>query len=131
VAAHIVYEGGEDHAIGALADIDGNGLSEILFATGGTSQGVTWGTISIVELAGTEVTGLGQTETLSDDCGINEKNGKSRAYRISVKAGTKPAFFREVFVNNGACEGAGTWRKVGVQTRISLQDDKVAYELLK
>jgi hypothetical protein len=56
VVAHIVYEGGQDRAIGALPDIDGNGLAEILVATGETNQGVTWETISIIELAGSEIT---------------------------------------------------------------------------
>ena len=131
VVAHIVYEGGGDRAIGALPDIDGNGLSEILVATGGTNQGVTWQTISIIELAGSEITEFGQTGTLSDDCGIDEKNGKTKANRISAKVGRTPAFYREAFVNNGSCGGAGTWRKSEVLTPVSLEEDKVEYKILK
>jgi hypothetical protein len=131
VVAHIVYEGGQDRAIGALPDIDGNGLAEILVATGGTNQGVSWETISIIELAGSEITEFGQTGTSSDNCGIDEKNGKAKANRISVKPGKTPAFYREAFVNSGSCDGAGTWRKSGVLAPISLEEDKVEYELLK
>lgn len=127
VVAHVVYEGGNDHAIGALPDIDGDGLSEILIATGGTNQGITWGTISVIELAGSEITRFGRTGTLSDDSGINEKNPKIQANRISVKAGKTPAFFREIFVDNGS----GTFRKSGSIAPISLEEDKVEYELLK
>ena len=131
VVAHIVYEGGEDHALGALPDIDRNGLSEILIATGGTNQGITWGTISILELSGSGITRLGQTGTLSDDCGTNETSCKMTANRISVKVGSPPAFYREVFVDHGARSGAGAWKKSGGLAPISLDQDKIEYELLK
>jgi len=130
VVAHVVYEGGGDHAIGALPDINGNGLSEILLAAGGTNQGITWGSISIIELGGTEVTQFGRTETLSDECGrADDKNAKTKAYRISVKAGPSPAFYREVY--SDSCEGSGTRKKVGGLTAISMDEDKVEYQLLK
>ena len=87
----------EEHALGAFPDIDGSGLSEILIATGGTNQGITWGTISILKLSGSQITKFGQTGTLSDDCGTNEKSCKMTANRIFVKVGSAPAFYREVF----------------------------------
>jgi hypothetical protein len=127
VVAHVVYEGGNDRAIGALPGIHDNGLSEILIATGGTNQGITWGTISLIELAESEITKFGRTGTLSDDSGINEKNPKIQANRISVKTGRTPAFFREIFV----AYGSGTFRKSGLIAPISLDEDKVEYELLK
>ena len=127
VVTHIVYEGGNDRAIGALPDINDNGLSEILIATGGTNQGITWGTISIIEIAGSEIVQFGQTGTLADDSGIHEKTGKIKANRISVKAGKTPVFYREIFVDNGS----GGWRKPGLLAPISLEEDKVEYELLK
>jgi len=131
VVAHVIFEGGESHAIGALPDINGNGLAEILLASGGTNQGITWGTMAIIELGGAEITEFGQTDTFSDDQGANDKNGKVKANRISVKFGTKPEFFRDSFIATGAGQGAGAWRKVGVQAPITLEEDKAEYELLQ
>jgi hypothetical protein len=126
VAAHAIYEGGNDHAIGALPDINGNGLSEILVVSGGTNQGVTWEVISILELGGAVVSRLGQTEAYSDDCGVNEESCTKKANRLSVRAGSLPAFFREVFVD----KGAGTWRLSGPRTPISLDRSATQYELV-
>ena len=61
LVAHAIYEGGHDRALGALPDIDGNGLSEIVVASGGTNRGVTWDAISILELGGATVAAIGQT----------------------------------------------------------------------
>jgi len=130
LVAHIVYEGDEDYAIGALPDINGNGLSEILLATGGTNQGITWQTISILEIHGTEITKFGHTETSSDDCGINEKSGKTKAQKILVKAGPTPAFFHETYISPG-CAGGNTWRKSGVMAPLTLEEDSITYDFIK
>ena len=39
-----------------IADINGNGLSEILIASGGTNMGETWRSVSIIEIPGKGVT---------------------------------------------------------------------------
>jgi len=131
VVAHVLYEGGWDNAIGALPDINGNGLSEIVVATGGTNMGETWEAISIIEVSGSGVMKFGQTKTRSDNCGADEKHGKAEACRLSVKVGSTPIVCRETFVNDGFCGGTGKWRKSGDQKQISLEEDEIEYELIK
>lgn len=130
VVTHIVYEGGWDNSIGAMPDLNGNGLSGILVASGGTNQGVTWKSISIIEISGNRVTKFGQTETYSDNCGVGEKNGKAEACRLFVKVGKTPVFYREAFVNKGVCDG-GTWTKSGTPGQISLKEDETEYQFIK
>jgi hypothetical protein len=124
VVAHIVYEGSWDHAIGALPDIDGNGLSEILIATGGTNMGETWEVISVIELSEHSVRKFGQTETFLDNCGADEKKGDSTAYKLWVKPGTIPGFYRETFFKKG-CSDNGKWLKLGTQKQILFRKDEV------
>ncbi|MFP5212755.1 MAG: hypothetical protein ACLGPL_05190 [Acidobacteriota bacterium] len=132
VVSHLVFEGASDTAIGALPDINENGRSEILLAAGGTNQGFTWGAIRIIELSDTIVlTKFGRTETFLDDCGVAEKNGKATAYRLSVATGTTPVCYRESFINKGACEGTGTWKKLLPQKRISLENDESEYQFIR
>lgn len=119
--AHILFEGGENHAIGALPDIDANGLAEMVIASGMTNQGITSAWISIIEIAPGGITRLGQVETYSDNCGLEENHCKTTANRISVVSGKTPVFYRESFVN----------RKSTGRAPISLEKDEVRYELLQ
>jgi hypothetical protein len=130
LVSHVIYDGGEDYAIGALPDITGDGLAEIVLTGGGTNQGVTWQAIAIVETDGAKVTKFGRIGTSSDDCGINEKHGKTEAKKISVKAGAAPEFYREVFVRRG-CEEPRKWKPSGTLAALTLEEDTVEYELLK
>jgi hypothetical protein len=99
----------------------------ILIATGGTNQGITWSGVSVIEISGAEVASFGQTSVFSDDCGVNEKNCKTQANRISVKVGKTPAFYREILIGGAS----GAYRKSGVLTPPSLDKDETKYELLK
>jgi len=127
VVAHIVYEGAWNNAIGAMPDLNGNGLSEILVASGGTNQGITRASISIIELSGNGVMKFGWTETFSDNCGGGDDNCKAEASRLSVKAGKTPVFYREAFVN----KDGGKWVRSGTPRHISLKMDETQYELIK
>jgi len=129
LAAHYVYDGAWDNAIGALSDIDGNGLSEILIATGGTNQGITWGVISIIELSEKGARKFGATDTYSDNCVAQEK-GKASAYKLYVKTGSAPAFQRETFISS-ACGVKGSWLKSGAQKQIAMREDEIEYHRLK
>jgi hypothetical protein len=131
LVAHLIYDGGEDYAIGALPDIDGNGLSEIVLTGGGTNQGVTWQAIAMVAIDGAKITKFGHIGTSSDDCGRNETHGKTEAKKISVKAGSTPAFFSEVFVRRGCEDQPVNWKKLGALAPLTLEEDTVEYELLK
>jgi hypothetical protein len=128
VVSHIVFEGASNTAIGALPDINGNGLAEIVVAAGGTNQGTTWSGISIVEISGPAITRFGQTVTSSDNCGANEDDCTVEANRISVKRGASPAFYSETFVRKG---DTGPWRKSAALSALTLHQDETRYELLK
>jgi hypothetical protein len=128
VVSHIVFEGAANTAIGALPDINGNGLAEIVVAAGGTNQGTTWTGISIVEVSGHAITKFGQTVTSSDNCGANEDDCTVEASRIAVKRGTPPAFYSETFVRKG---DTGPWRKSAASTALTLRQDDTRYELLQ
>jgi alpha-tubulin suppressor-like RCC1 family protein len=124
LAAHVVYEGDESHAIGALPDINGDGISEILLSGGSTNQGINSKWITILQLGG-EVTRFGHTQTYEDNCGAVEDNCKTTAWRISVKPGPAPAFFREAFVQDGR-----TWKRTAPLVALKLDEDETEYELL-
>lgn len=130
IAAHIVYEGDWSTAIGALPDLNGNGLTKILIASGGTNQGVAWSGISIIEISGDGVTALGSTMTGSDDCGANENNCRTEAHRIFVKAGKAPVFFKETFTGKSGRSAKDSWKKSGAPKEIPLQNDETEYQLI-
>jgi alpha-tubulin suppressor-like RCC1 family protein len=124
LTAHVVYEGDESYAIGALPDINGDGISEIVLAGGSTNQGITSAWISILQF-GAEVTRFGHTQTYEDNCGVVEDNCRTTAWRISVKPGPAPAFFREAFAQDGK-----TWKRTAPLGALKLDADETEYQLL-
>jgi hypothetical protein len=128
IVAHLVYEGGTDSQVGALPDIDGNGLSEILILGFGSTQGETHTGISIIELSQKGGRKFGKTETYFDNCGADEKS-KATAYKIYVRAATTPAFYRETFVNN--CGLKEPWSRSEAPKRIAIKKDETKYHRLK
>lgn len=130
VVSHVIYEGGWDSAIGALPDINGNGLSEILVASGGTNQGETWRSVAIIELSENTVTKFGRTGVFSDNCGANEKKCKVEAQRLSVMPGKTPVFYRETFAG-GEGGGKDGWKKSGALKPVTLENDEQEYEFVK
>lgn len=131
VVSHLVYEGDWENAIGALPDINGNGRSEILIASGGTSQGVTWGYVRIIELSESSVTKFGGMKTYSENCGVDEKKGSAEAYRLSAQTGGVPVFHQEAFIDRGYCKDKSGWRKSGTRRPISLKEDTTEYEFIQ
>lgn len=127
LAAHVLYEGGWDNAIGAIPDLNGNGRSEIIVASGGTNQGVTWKSIAVIEVSDGGVAKFGRLQTFSDDCGVNE-SCRAEACRLSAKAGKAPVFYREDFVKKGT---AGKWGGPGPAKEVSLEKDEIEYHVVK
>ncbi len=125
LVAHIVYEGGWDNAIGAIPDLNGNGRSEIILASGGTNQGITWKSIAIIEFNEESVARFGRIQTFSDNCGVNE-NCRVEACRLSVKNGREPVFYREDFLKT-----LNAWGKPGPSRQISLDKDEIEYQIVK
>jgi hypothetical protein len=131
VVAHILYAGGWDNAIGTMPDLNGDGLAEIVLASGGTNMGQTWKSMAILGIGETGLASFGRTQTYLDNCGTGQKDCKAQAWRLSVKSGAPPVFFRESFVNAGACQGAGDWKKAHSLGKVSLEPDETEYSLIK
>lgn len=124
IVSHLLYEGGEDNSIGALADVNNNGLSEIILGNGSTNQGYTVSVITVIEISPTGVKKFGIADVYEDDCGAREKC-RMMAYKISARPGPTPAFFREPYrkINE-------RWTKAGSSVRYALRKNEVRYELL-
>jgi hypothetical protein len=131
VVAHILYAGGWDNAIGTMPDLNGDGLSKIVLAAGGTNMGQTWKSMAIIGIGESGVTPFGRIQTYIDNCGTGQKDGKARAWRLLVKPGSPQLFFRESFVNTGVCQGAGEWKKTQSLGKVSLDPDEIEYTLIK
>jgi hypothetical protein len=123
--AHVAFQGGDAHAISALTDINGNGIAEILLASGGTNQGITWGDVRIVELGGAQVHKLGRVATLDDNCGTGADACKMMAYRVWVKPGPAPVVLRDTFAGSKM-----TWRRRVAKEPLKPDEDGIVYALL-
>jgi len=126
IVAHVAYEGAWDNAIGALPDIDGNGLSEIIITTGGMNMGEVWGVISLLEISGHIVKKIGRTETYNGECEAVGGIGRSTAYRIWSTTGPSSVFKRETFIQD--CNG-GKWKQSGI-SQMKMDKDEVHYEII-
>jgi hypothetical protein len=131
LVAHLAYHGSYYTALGALSDIDGNGLSEILIANGGGNSGVHVGSVSIIELSEKGVRKFGQFETGFDDCdaGAGTSRKKVLAHKLYVKTEATVTFYRETFSN--VCGEKGVWTKSGTLRQIALEKDVFQYHRLK
>jgi hypothetical protein len=124
MVAHIVYEGGEDYSIGALPDINGNGLSEIILGDGSTNQGYTTMVAILIEASPAGVKKWGIADVYEDNCGTMERC-EMTAYKISVKPGPAPIFYREAYKKRNE-----RWTRAGKATRYALRKLEGSYRLL-
>jgi hypothetical protein len=131
LVSHLVYEGSWDNALGALPDLNGNGLTELLISTGGTNMGETWGVVSIIELSGNTVRKFGMAQTYTDNCGVVENEGQATAYKISARVAATPVFYREAFVNKECGGNKDKWTSQGNRKQISMRPDEIKYRRIK
>jgi hypothetical protein len=124
VVAHIVYEGGEDYSIGALPDINGNGLSEIILGDGSTNQGYTTMVAILIEASPAGVKKWGIADVYEDNCGTMDRC-EMTAYKISVKPGPTPVFYREAYKKRNE-----RWTRAGGVARYALRELGGSYKLL-
>lgn len=131
IVAHFIYEGAWTAGLIGLPDINGNGIDELMIENyGGMHQGITGTGIDIIEISGggKSVKEIGATQSSYDDSDADE-NGKSKnaySYKISVKTGATPIFYREKFVQKGK-----TWRKIGATAKAEMFKLDYKYDLLK
>jgi hypothetical protein len=132
VVAHILYEGAWDLAIEALPDINGNGLTEMLVSTGGSSTGEIWGVIKIIEIAGNVIRKFGHTDTYSSDGGreTDERKVKTVAKKLWVKSGTTPKIYRETYIEK-TNRRKSKWVKTGKLDKMLLDNDETEYYIIK
>jgi len=104
VVSHFLFEGAWTGGLNRLPDINGNGVDELLITNyGGMHQGISATGIDVIEFTENSFKEIGATQIdYSDD------NGNAYSYKISVKPGAQPVFYREKFVKKGK-----TWRKIG------------------
>lgn len=122
IVAHFIYEGAWTGGLSRLADINGNGIDELLVTNyGGMHQGISATGIDIIEFFGKSFREIGATQIdQSDD------NGNAYSYKISVKTGVQPVFYREKFVKKGK-----TWRKIGAISKAEMFKLDYKYNAVK
>lgn len=126
LVVHVTIKGGEDRYIGALGDITGDGLQEILLADTSMHQGYSNSLIRLIAFSSAGIRKFGIADAYEDDCGAVEKGCTVKAYRISAKSSQTPIFYRDVFTRK-----SGAWVKVRTRTAFSLRNDEGEYHLLK
>jgi hypothetical protein len=124
MVAHIVYDGGEDYSIGALPDINGNGLSEIVLGDGSTNQGYTTSVAVLIEASPGVVKKWGIADVYEDNCGTMDQC-EMTAYKIFVKPGQNPIFYRETYKKRN-----DRWIKAGNTARYALRKIEGRYRFL-
>lgn len=124
IVAHVLYEGGENNSLKAVADINSNGLSEIVLGDGSTHQGYTNVAAIVIEIAPSGVKKFGIADVYEDDCGAQERC-KTLAYKLSAKPGAVPAFYRETYRKRGA-----RWIRAASAVPYALRKDESSYQLV-
>lgn len=91
-------------------------------------QGISATGIDVLDCAGAAVKEIGATQIDYDDSGASEdaKTINVYSYKISVKTGAKPVFYREKFVRKGKA-----WRKVGTIQKAEMFALAYKYKRLK
>jgi hypothetical protein len=124
IAASYASEGGWAQDIKALPDINQNGLDEFLiYYSGGMHQGASGTGVDIMEFSPAgAVKGLGwfQAESFGDE-------GGDFGYRVTVKPGKAPVFYREKY----ASTGENRWRKSGKVAAFKLDKAYGKFSVLK
>lgn len=126
LVAHLMYEGTWSSALGALPDINRNGLSEILITNSYASQGHGGSSIAIIELAEDDVKTLGRIAVYDSDCGT-ETGHKMTFHKIYVEPAVTPIFYRETFKQS--CDNDGKPQKTGKHEQVSPESDETDYFL--
>ena len=121
VVGTYISESGWAMNLKALPDINQNGLNEfLLYYSGGMHQGEGGIGVDIMEFSAGAVKGLGwfQSEGFTED--------DSWAYKVSVKKGKTPVFYREKYISKN-----DTRQKSGKITAFKLGKTYSSYRLLK
>lgn len=123
IANYVSAESGWSVEARSLPDINQNGLDEIaLYYSGGMHQGSGGTGVDIMEFSAAGLKGIGwfQAEGFTDTSPVF-------GYKVTVKPGKTPAFFREKYVQNSS----GKWRKNGTLVPLKLTKAFGTFEAAK
>lgn len=126
IVAHIIYHGGNDYSIQTLPDINGDGLSDIVIGDGSTHMGHAEAIAIPISVSSAGIKNHGIADVYKDDCGIDPENCKTLAYKITVKPGVTPLFYRETYRKKN-----DSWTRVGAAVRYYLRINTGVFRLLK
>lgn len=126
IVAHIIYNGGEENSIQTLPDINGDGLSDLVLDGGATHQGYTQSVAIPITLSAAATKSYGMAIVFDDDCGANPDHCKTLAYKITVRPGTNPTFYRETYSKKN-----GRWTRTAAAARYTLGKTTGIFRLLK
>ena len=123
IVRNYVSEGGWALNLRSLSDINQNGLNEFLiYYSGGMHQGAGGTGVDIMEFSTSGVKGLGwfQADSFNDE-------DENFAYKVSVKPGKSPIFYREKYVSTSE----NKWRKSGKIVPFKLDKTYGKFTVLK
>lgn len=122
-ASYVAEEGGWSVDARTVPDINQNGLDEVaLFFSGGMHQGEGGTGVEVMEFSKSGFKSLGwfQADRFYD-------NKPSDAYRVSVKKGTTPVFYRQRFTSRDE----RNWRPAGKQVLFRLDKPLTTFIAVK
>jgi hypothetical protein len=114
VVANVALTGNQ-YAIGALPDLDGDGLQELLTRSGSTHMGgVTQEMIQVFHFRRGVERQLIELKVSDDNCGgLGESGFFSKVVRIYARRGTQVQFLAEAFTDSNAClQPKPVWKKL-------------------
>lgn len=128
IVAHVLYEGAADSSIKALADLNRNGIFEIMLGDYATHQGYNLAFASLIEISPSSVKKFGITALYEDNCGTVESREQCKmiTYKILANRGRVPIFYRETYRQRNE-----SWIKVGNSMRYALKRNNITYNLVK
>jgi hypothetical protein len=123
IVGSYVSEGGWALGLKSLPDVNQNGLDEfLLYYSGGMHQGQGGTGVDIMEFSAAGIRGLGwfQADSFGPETG-------DFGYKVSVKPGKTPIFYREKYVSNAQDK----WRKTGKIAAFKLGEVSGKFTVLK